>query len=124
MRTPAPATRRLAATVLAVVGGVVALACQPGPPTPSVTGAGAPAMATETAGATSIGATAGISIPCFRVLAMPDERQRRLECANGDRFTLRRAADGQWYPEMKVRAGAVPGYASLDEAGRALCRCS
>jgi hypothetical protein len=57
---------------------------------------------------------------------MPDERQRRLECgagAGGDVFTLRLADDGKWYPETKVRAGAVPGHASPEAAGRALCGC-
>lgn len=61
---------------------------------------------------------------CYRIVAMADERQRRLECASGESFTLRLGADGKWSQEARARAGMVPGYATPEEAGKALCGCS
>jgi hypothetical protein len=60
--------------------------------------------------------------PCdFKVVAMSDPAQKQIRCANGESFVIRQAKDGKWYPEMRVRAGIVPGYATPDEAGRARC---
>jgi hypothetical protein len=60
--------------------------------------------------------------PCdHKIVAMSDPAQRQIQCANGESFIVRQAADGKWYPEMRVRAGIVPGYATPDEAARARC---
>ena len=56
-----------------------------------------------------------------RITALSDPGQKQVECPNGERFIVRRAADGKWYEEMKVRAGIVPGYATPEEAARARC---
>lgn len=100
--------RALAAVLLAAT---MVVACRPGPPAASPAGAAA-----ETGGSSGPGA------PCYGIVTL-SVAQRRLECVNGDSFTLRLAADGKWYPEMKVRAGAVPGHASPQAAGKALCAC-
>jgi hypothetical protein len=119
---------RLAAAVFAAS---LALACRSGP-APGAVGGAAAAPPTATAAvaagseapmATEGKSPAGEGTPCYRVLPL-DERRRKLECGNGDRFTIGRAADGKWYPETKVRAGLVPGYASPEDAGKALCGCS
>jgi hypothetical protein len=115
----------LAAVAPAVLlAAALALACRPGPPTTSQAAPAAertsPAVAADPAAAA----------PCYRVVPMAgaeaDEGRRQIECGNGGdggRFTLRRAADGKWYQEMKVRAGVVPGYATPEAAGKALCGC-
>jgi hypothetical protein len=60
--------------------------------------------------------------PCdHKVVAMSDPAQKQIQCANGESFVVRQAADGKWYPEMRVRAGAVPGYATPADAAQARC---
>jgi len=60
--------------------------------------------------------------PCdYKVVAMSDPAQKQIQCANGESFVVRQAADGKWYPEMRVRAGAVPGYSTPAEAAQARC---
>ncbi len=119
-----PSRRPLPATLLAAA---LALACRPGPPATS--------QATPAAERTSpaVAADPAAAAPCYRVVPMAgaetDESRRQIECGDGSqgsqggRFTLRRAADGKWYQEMKVRAGMVPGYATPEAAGKALCGC-
>jgi len=122
---PRPLTR----LIFTVLAAGLALACQPGAaPAGSaalrpVGGATAqPAAATPDAPAGASAAAGDADAPCYRVLPL-DEKRRTLECKNGDRFTIGLAADGKWYPENKVRAGLVPGYASPEAAGKALCAC-
>ena len=63
--------------------------------------------------------------PCdYKIVAMSDPAQKQIQCANGESFVVRQAADGKWYQEMRVRAGMVPGYATPDEAARARCCAS
>jgi hypothetical protein len=127
--SPPIAAGRLAALLPAILAAGLALACQP-----SAAPAGSAALQPASGAAASVqpapvqpaaaeGTTAsGDDAPCYRVLPL-DETRRKLECRNGDRFTIGRAADGKWYPEMKVRAGLVPGYESPEAAGKALCAC-
>lgn len=126
--------RPLAAHLLLALAASLALACQPAAapaalqPAPSATSqapAVQPATAQVASGqpAAAEGTTLGdAEVPCYRVLPL-DEKRRTIECKNGDRFTIGRAADGRWYQEMKVRAGVVPGYESPEAAGKALCAC-
>jgi hypothetical protein len=133
----APPARRLAALLPAVLAAGLALAYQPGaapagsaaalqPASPAsdtaVQPAATPADPPRPAAAEGT-ASSGDDAPCYRVLPL-DEKRRTLACKNGDRFTIGLAADGKWYPETKVRAGLVPGYASPEAAGKALCKCS
>ncbi len=122
--------RRLAALAPPLLAAALALACQSSPaPAASATAGAAvqPAAAIQPAEAAAAMPAAETTVgegeaPCYRVQPL-DERRRRIECANGDRFTIRLADDGKWYPENKVRAGLVPGHASPEAAGKALCGC-
>jgi hypothetical protein len=125
---PPVAAGRRAALLPAILAAGLALACQPSASPvgsaalrPALSAVASPATA-QPAAAEGTTASGDTDAPCYRVLPL-DEKRRKLECKNGDRFTIGLAADGKWYPEMKVRAGLVPGYESPEAAGKALCAC-
>lgn len=68
-------------------------------------------------------AMASPASPCYRSTELA-AKQMRIDCANGHSFVVRQGEDGKWREEAKARAGALPDFASLDEAARSRCGCS
>jgi hypothetical protein len=60
---------------------------------------------------------------CYRSTELSSPKQMRIDCANGHSFVVRQGEDGKWREEVKVRAGILPDFASLDEAARSRCGC-
>jgi hypothetical protein len=111
---------------LALLLAAVAVACSSGKPPMSSAQPAAADTAQPTAAATPAD-TAKAADPAapaacdHKIVAMSDPAQKQIQCANGESFVVRQGKDGKWYPEMRVRAGMVPGYATPDEAAQARC---
>ncbi|HKR62854.1 MAG TPA: hypothetical protein VJZ00_03910 [Thermoanaerobaculia bacterium] len=59
--------------------------------------------------------------PVYTMRTLNEPEQVRIDCANGTSFVVRRAADGKWYEEMRVRGGLQPAYASAADAASKRC---
>jgi hypothetical protein len=114
---------------LALLFVASAVACSSGKPPMSSAQPAQPAAPAETSSAATAKAedTAAPKAPAapaacdHKIVAMSDPAQKQIQCANGESFVVRQGKDGKWYPEMRVRAGIVPGYATPDEAAQARC---
>ncbi|MEA2690760.1 MAG: hypothetical protein QOJ16_147 [Acidobacteriota bacterium] len=117
-----------AALALLIVASAVA--CSSGKPPMSSAQPAQPAAPAETATSAATAKAEDTAAPkapaapaaCdHKIVAMSDPAQKQIQCANGESFVIRQGKDGKWYPEMRVRAGIVPGYATPDEAAQARC---